>query len=81
MLVDLERNIDKTDSKLSDAMRRMKRFIRQTEGTSISCSEVILLVPLSGRILTLPIVETKSGWCIVILIIILMALLLAVILV
>ena len=32
MLDDLERNVDRTDSKLSDAMRRMKKFIRQTEG-------------------------------------------------
>ncbi|KAH9947546.1 syntaxin 6, N-terminal-domain-containing protein [Amylocystis lapponica] len=56
MLVDLERNVDKSDTKLSDAMRRMRKFVRQTE-------------------------ETKSGWCIVILIIVLMALLLAVILV
>lgn len=34
MLDDLERNVDRTDSKLSDAMRRMKKFIRQTEGKS-----------------------------------------------
>ncbi|PSR78009.1 hypothetical protein PHLCEN_2v7604 [Hermanssonia centrifuga] len=32
MLDDLEMNVDKTDSKLSDAMRRMKKFVRQTEG-------------------------------------------------
>ncbi|KAI0346668.1 hypothetical protein BDW22DRAFT_1405417 [Trametopsis cervina] len=56
MLTDLERNVDRTDSKLSDAFRRMKWFIRQTE-------------------------ETKSSWCIGILIVILMALLLAVVLV
>ncbi|RPD56005.1 hypothetical protein L226DRAFT_534368 [Lentinus tigrinus ALCF2SS1-7] len=56
MLDDLERGVDHSDAKLSTAMRKMRKFIRQTE-------------------------ETKSGWCIVILIIVLMALLLAVILV
>ena len=33
MLGDLEMGVDRTDSKLSDAMRRMRKFIRQTEGT------------------------------------------------
>lgn len=56
MLDDLEANVDRTDSKLSNAMRRMRKFVRDTE-------------------------ETKSGWCITILIIVLVALLLAVILV
>ncbi|KAG2156774.1 t-SNARE [Suillus bovinus] len=56
MLDDLEANVERTDSKLSNAMRRMKKFVRDTE-------------------------ETKSGWCITILIIVLIALLLAVILV
>ncbi|KAI0760116.1 t-SNARE [Fomes fomentarius] len=56
MLEDVERGVDRSDAKLSSAMSRMRKFIRQTE-------------------------ETKSGWCIAILIIILMALLLAVILV
>ncbi|KAG2139539.1 syntaxin 6, N-terminal-domain-containing protein [Suillus cothurnatus] len=56
MLDDLEANVDRTDSKLSNAMRRMKKFVRDTE-------------------------ETKSGWCITILIIVLITLLLAVILV
>lgn len=56
MLDDLEANVVSTDSKLSNAMRRMKKFVRDTE-------------------------ETKSGWCITILIIVLLALLLAVILV
>ncbi|KIK38863.1 hypothetical protein CY34DRAFT_808940, partial [Suillus luteus UH-Slu-Lm8-n1] len=56
MLDDLEANVDRTDSKLSNAMRRMKKFVRDTE-------------------------ETKSGWCITILIIVLIVLLLAVILV
>lgn len=56
MLDDLEANVDRTDSKLLNAMRRMKKFVRDTE-------------------------ETKSGWCITILIIVLIVLLLAVILV
>jgi syntaxin 6 len=56
MLDDLEVGVDRTDNKLSGAMRRMRKFIRQTE-------------------------ETKSGWCIMILVVILMILLLAVILV
>lgn len=54
MLVDLERGVDQTDTKLEGAMQRMRRFIRQTE-------------------------ETKSGWCIGILIVILVILLIAVI--
>lgn len=32
MLTDLERNVDRTEGRLSDAMRRMRKFIRQTEG-------------------------------------------------
>ncbi|KAI9459789.1 t-SNARE [Boletus coccyginus] len=54
MLDDLERNVDRSDSKLDSAMRKMKKFIRDTE-------------------------DTKSGWCITILIIVLVILLLAVI--
>ncbi|KAG9313640.1 t-SNARE [Chiua virens] len=56
MLDDLERGVDRTDSKLDSAMRKMKKFIRDTE-------------------------DTKSGWCITFLIIVLVVLLLAVILV
>jgi hypothetical protein len=32
MLEDLDRNVDRTDSKLSDAVRRMRKFVRDTEG-------------------------------------------------
>jgi hypothetical protein len=32
MLQDLDRNVDRTDSKLSDAVRRMRKFVRDTEG-------------------------------------------------
>jgi len=56
MLDDLDRGVDQTDSKLSDAMRRMRKFVRETE-------------------------ERRSGWCIAILIAVLLILLLAVILV
>ena len=34
MLDDLERNVDRSDSKLDNAMRKMKKFIRDTEGIS-----------------------------------------------
>ncbi|KAG8216670.1 hypothetical protein J3R82DRAFT_6869 [Butyriboletus roseoflavus] len=33
MLDDLERNVEHSDSKLDSAMRKMKNFIRETEGT------------------------------------------------
>ncbi|KAJ2925431.1 hypothetical protein H1R20_g11724, partial [Candolleomyces eurysporus] len=56
MLDDLERNVDQTDSKVNDGMRRLRKFLRDSE-------------------------EKGSGWCIVILMIVLMALLLAIILV
>jgi hypothetical protein len=32
MLEDLDHNVDRTDTKLSDAMRRMRKFVRETEG-------------------------------------------------
>jgi hypothetical protein len=56
MLTDLERNVDVSDDKLNDAMRRMRKFLRDSE-------------------------ERGSSWCILILVVVLMALLLAVILV
>jgi len=56
MLDDLDRGVDRTDSKLSDAMRRMRKLVRETE-------------------------ERRSGWCIAILIAVLIVLLVAVILV
>ena len=76
MLGDLEQNVDRTDSKLGDAMRRMRKFVRQTEGMRFMYHPV---VPFGTYMLIRA--ETKSGWCIVILIIVLMILLLAVILV
>jgi len=56
MLGDLEANVDQSEQKLSSAMRRMRKFLRDSE-------------------------EKGSNWCIIILMIVLMALLLAVILV
>ena len=56
MLTDLEQNVDHSDSKLTDAMRRLRKFLRDSE-------------------------ERGSNWCIVILMFVLLALLLAVILV
>jgi hypothetical protein len=32
MLDDLDRGVDQSGSKLSDAMRRMRKFVRETEG-------------------------------------------------
>lgn len=54
MLEDLEQHVDGTDTKLNTSMRRLRRFVRETE-------------------------ETKSGWCITFLIIVLIILLIAVI--
>ncbi|KAF8842397.1 hypothetical protein BDN67DRAFT_965714 [Paxillus ammoniavirescens] len=56
ILDDLEHNVDRTDTKLNTAMRKMRKFIRDTE-------------------------ETKSGWCITILVVVLLILLMAVVLV
>jgi len=74
MLDDLDHGVDQTDSKLSDAMRRMRKFVRDTEGQFPSPSIWDLGVL---NILT----ERRSGWCIAILIAVLLILLLAVILV
>jgi hypothetical protein len=32
MLDDLDHGVERTDSKLSDAVRRMRKFVRETEG-------------------------------------------------
>jgi len=56
MLDDLEQNVDRSETKMSVAMRRMRKFLRDSE-------------------------DSKSNWCIIILMIVLMILLLAVILV
>ncbi|KAH6917995.1 t-SNARE [Coprinopsis sp. MPI-PUGE-AT-0042] len=56
MLDDLERGVDRTQDKVSDGMRRLRKFLRDSE-------------------------EKGSGYCVIFLVIVLMALLLAVILV
>ena len=38
MLDDLDRGVDRTDSKLSDAVRKMRKFVRETEGQSVVLS-------------------------------------------
>ena len=55
MLDDLEQNVDRSGNKISIAMRRLRKFLCDSE-------------------------DSKSNWCIMILVIVLMALLLAVIL-
>lgn len=74
MLDDLEVGVDRTDNKLSDAMRRMRKFIRQTEGNFMISVTVIVLMTYAPT-------ETKSGWCVIILVVILLVLLMAVILI
>lgn len=32
MLGDLEENVDRTDMKLNSAMKRLRKFVRETEG-------------------------------------------------
>ncbi|KAK0490123.1 syntaxin 6, N-terminal-domain-containing protein [Armillaria luteobubalina] len=56
LLTDLESGVDRTDTKLNNAMGRMRRFIRQSE-------------------------ERGSGWCILVLILVLCILLVVVILI
>jgi hypothetical protein len=56
-------------------MKKMRKFIRQQEGMYARCD------CFAESELIRPHLETKSGWCIVILIIILLGLLLAVILI
>jgi len=46
MLEDLEAGVEHTDTKLSDAMRRMRKFIRQTEETKSGWCVIILVVIL-----------------------------------
>lgn len=33
MLDDLERGVDRSDSRLQDAMKKMRKFVRDTEGS------------------------------------------------
>lgn len=51
MLEDVEAGVDRTDSKLSDAMHRMRRFIRQTEETKSGWCIIILIIILMALLL------------------------------
>ncbi|KAH7905461.1 t-SNARE [Hygrophoropsis aurantiaca] len=55
MLGDLEQNVDRTDTKLSGAMRKMRKFVRDTEDTKsgwcITILTIILVILLVAVIL------------------------------
>ncbi|KAI0078303.1 hypothetical protein K474DRAFT_935308 [Panus rudis PR-1116 ss-1] len=51
MLDDLERGVDRSDAKLSSAMSRMKKFIRETEETKSGWCIVILIIILMALLL------------------------------
>lgn len=44
MLHDLEGNVDRTDGKLSSAMKKMQKFIRDTEGNSFQAQQISELI-------------------------------------
>jgi len=46
MLQDLESGVDETDNKLSGAMKKMRRFVRQTEQEKSGWCIIILIVVL-----------------------------------
>lgn len=46
MLDDLEQGVDQTDSKLSDAMRKMRKFLRDSEERGSGWCIVILIIVL-----------------------------------
>ncbi|KII87576.1 hypothetical protein PLICRDRAFT_141427 [Plicaturopsis crispa FD-325 SS-3] len=51
LLDDLEAGVDRTDNKLSDAMRKMRKFIRDTEETKSGWCIVILIIVLLALLL------------------------------
>ncbi|KAF8870659.1 snare protein TLG1/Syntaxin [Infundibulicybe gibba] len=51
LLDDLEQGVDRTDTKLSDAMRRMRRFLRQSEERGSGWCIVILIIVLIALLL------------------------------
>jgi len=51
MLGDLEQNVDKSETKLNDAMRRMRKFVRQTEETKSGWCIIILIIILMALLL------------------------------
>lgn len=40
MLSNLEAGVDRTQTKLNGAMKRMQKFIRDTEGESLACYDL-----------------------------------------
>jgi len=75
MLSELEAGVDRTENKLGGAMKKMKKFIQDTEGTYPNVAVILSSCCNSS---SKP--DTKSGWCIIILIVVLCCLLLAVVL-
>ena len=51
MLTDLEQNVDHSDSKLNDAMRRLRQFLRDSEERGSNWCIVILIVVLLALLL------------------------------
>ncbi|KAJ6595757.1 t-SNARE [Mycena vulgaris] len=51
MLDDLERGVDQTDTKLSEAMRRMRKFMRQSEEKGSGWCIIILIIILTVLLL------------------------------
>ncbi|KAF7316324.1 SNARE domain protein [Mycena indigotica] len=51
MLDDLEQGVDRTDTKLNDAMSRMRRFIRQSEEKGSGYCIIILIIILAVLLL------------------------------
>ncbi|KAJ7686659.1 t-SNARE [Mycena rosella] len=51
MLDDLEHGVDQTDTKLSDAMRRMRKFMRQSEEKGSGWCIIILIIVLTVLLL------------------------------
>ena len=75
MLSDLERGVDTTQNKLDSSLKRLRKFIRDNEGDHFAA------LVLFHSLIVAVWVETKSGWCIAILIVILLILFIMVILI
>ena len=77
LLDDLGRGVDHTESRLGGAMKKMQKFIRQTEG---ELHFPVRCIYANYPNVVLELTERGSGWCISILIVILIILLVAVVL-
>ncbi|KAK2464547.1 hypothetical protein APHAL10511_003405 [Amanita phalloides] len=51
LLTDLERNVDRTDTKLSDATRRMRKFLRDAEEKGSGYCIIFLIIILAALLL------------------------------